>query len=379
MTFDESIRTLERFALAILSQPNSNIRLLAVGAKDHGPLSEATDFCITAYVPEKLTMAQLKFRNVTSFDRSLAAAAGDQMPEGVVLDVVESGSDFAPRQSLSAPSALRGQRGGPMPTIDMQKFFQHLRCGIGITNPTGEYPNRLSVGTLGFFVRDGHQKLYLVSNSHVIGRSGLAAEGESVVQPGTLDLTSIELQMMNTSAKLRQRLEIAKIRAVVPFALIRDSEIPINRVDAAIAMVNDPGRGRGEVDRVGYGGTIRGVASPYGVDSSGQITESSRVYKVGRTTGGTEGDVVGVAGTGTLTYPPGQAFFAGQIVIEGTPDNGGAFSDRGDSGSAILNDRHELVGLLFAGSERQTLANPIDDVLRALDSASDLTLSVVVG
>ena len=106
---------------------------------------------------------------------------------------------------------------------------------------------------------------------------------------------------------------------------------------------------------------------------------STRVYKVGRTTGATEGDVVGIAGTGRLTYPTGKAFFAGQLLIEGTPDNGGLFSDRGDSGSAILNDQHELVGLLFAGSERQTLANPIADVMRELQATSGLTLRVVTG
>ncbi len=80
-----------------------------------------------------------------------------------------------------------------------------------------------------------------------------------------------------------------------------------------------------------------------------------------------------------IPYPSGSAFFAGQLVIEATADNGGSFSDRGDSGSAILNDQHELVGLLFAGSERQTLANPIADVLKELEEASGLTLRVVAG
>jgi hypothetical protein len=235
------------------------------------------------------------------------------------------------------------------------------------------------VGTLGFFVRDGRQTLYLVSNSHVIGRSGAAAAGESVVQPGTLDLTSTELQVMNTLARLRARLEIAKVRAVVPFQFVSGSTIPVNRVDAAIATLNDPGRGRGDIDRICYGGVIRAVARPYRTDTSGRLVGSSRVYKVGRTTGATEGNVVGVAGTGMLTYPTGQAFFAGQLVIEATPDNGGMFSDRGDSGSAILNDRHELAGLLFAGSQLQTLANPIADVMTELQSASGLTLTVVTG
>ncbi|WP_406697340.1 hypothetical protein V5E97_00695 [Singulisphaera sp. Ch08] len=379
MKFKEAIQTLEKHALAILSQPNSNIRLLAVGTKEHGPLSKATDYCISAYVPEKLTKAQLKNRDLVAFDQSVALAAGAPALERIELNVIESGSDFTPRQTLSAPAAFRGQYGGQTPAIDTQKYFDQLRCGIGITNPTDEYPGQLSVGTLGFFVRDGHQQLYLVSNSHVIGRSGNAVEGESVVQPGTLDLTANELQIMNTLAKLRNRTEIARVRAVVPFQFVSGSQTPINRVDAAMATINEPGRGQGDVDRVCYGGIIRGVADAYRTTATGTLVGSTRVHKVGRTTGATEGNVVGVAGTGMLTYATGQAFFSGQLVIEGTPDNGGLFSDRGDSGSAILNDRHELAGLLFAGSERQTLANTIADVLRELQATSGLTLRVVTG
>jgi hypothetical protein len=59
MKLKEALQALETHGLAILIQPNSNIRLLAVGAKDHGPVAEAPDFCISAYVPEKLTKAQL--------------------------------------------------------------------------------------------------------------------------------------------------------------------------------------------------------------------------------------------------------------------------------------------------------------------------------
>jgi hypothetical protein len=53
-------------------------------------------------------------------------------------------------------------------------------------------------------------------------------------------------------------------------------------------------------------------------------------------------------------------------VIQTTPDNVGPFSSPGDSGSGVLNARSELVGLLFAGSQQQTLVNPITDVLGAL-------------
>ena len=101
-----------------------------------------------------------------------------------------------------------------------------------------------------------------------------------------------------------------------------------------------------------------------------RIQGDARVYKVGRTTGYTEGEVMALAGVASIEYNPGDvAFFTGQLVIRPTLDNVGPFSMPGDSGSGISNARNELVGLLFAGSAQQTLANPIMDVLSQLATA----------
>jgi hypothetical protein len=45
------------------------------------------------------------------------------------------------------------------------------------------------------------------------------------------------------------------------------------------------------------------------------------------------------------------------------------FSDHGDSGSAILLDSGEVVGLLYAGNGQRTYACPIDAVLQAFGCA----------
>jgi V8-like Glu-specific endopeptidase len=45
----------------------------------------------------------------------------------------------------------------------------------------------------------------------------------------------------------------------------------------------------------------------------------------------------------------------------------GAMSQGGDSGSAVLNNQKQVVGLLYAGSDTTTLFNPIQDVLTALN------------
>ena len=116
------------------------------------------------------------------------------------------------------------------------------------------------------------------------------------------------------------------------------------------------------------------IAPPYIDPATGALGGSTRVFKVGRTTGYTEGEVAYVGGVTMIEYEPGDwAYFTDQIMIRATPDNVGPFSDSGDSGSAILNDRHELVGLLFAGSVHQTIANPIAEVVSQLRRESGIT------
>jgi hypothetical protein len=83
---------------------------------------------------------------------------------------------------------------------------------------------------------------------------------------------------------------------------------------------------------------------------------------VGRTTGLTFGEVKDTTTiVGPVPYDPGSCWFRRSLVIEGL--NGTLFSDKGDSGSAIVRTNGEVVGLLYAGNGQQTYACPIDTVL----------------
>lgn len=89
------------------------------------------------------------------------------------------------------------------------------------------------------------------------------------------------------------------------------------------------------------------------------------VHKFGRTTGYTVGQVTSIDTDVTVGYDLGNLTFTGQIIIVG--NNGTSFSNAGDSGSLILErGTNKAVGLLFAGSTSHTIANHIDDVLKAL-------------
>ncbi len=54
------------------------------------------------------------------------------------------------------------------------------------------------------------------------------------------------------------------------------------------------------------------------------------------------------------------ALFSDQIVAT-------LGSQGGDSGSLVVNENNEAVGLLFAGSDRSTIANRIQNVMSELE------------
>jgi len=86
-----------------------------------------------------------------------------------------------------------------------------------------------------------------------------------------------------------------------------------------------------------------------------------RVVKSGRTTGFTTGVIEQVDVTVDVGYGAGRvARFTDQVMA-------GAMSQGGDSGSAVLDEEHRIVGLLFAGSENTTVINRIEHVLAALE------------
>lgn len=375
MTFDEAMDIVNKHALDMLDDPKSDIELVGVGNKERRAITESKDFCVTALVREKLTSTELQKRKLRAFDSVYAASVGST-PASCEIDVVECGGPLDPQIGLQVPSAQRGLYGGNPPALNAQKDFRTLRCGIGITNPHGAYPNSLSAGTLGFFVRDDSGETYLVSNNHVIGRLNNAQNGEPVVQPGTLDLTSNELQLMPTLKKLVATTQVANVSAVVPIQFKTPQNTPNNRVDVAMARLTDA-RSHADIDRLTFGGGILGVAAPYQQDPDGSIAGSARVFKVGRTTGYTEGEVFILGGARTVNYGGQSAHFVGQILVQPTADNVGPFSDRGDSGSGVFNDRNELVGLLFAGNTNFTIVNPMDRVLTDLAASFGGALNVV--
>lgn len=204
-------------------------------------------------------------------------------------------------------------------------------------------------GTLGALITDGTNQ-YILSNNHVLGRSGQAVAGEDVSQPGLID----------------NNCNIATVVAdFTGFAPLGPSN-----VDAAVAQLR-PGQ-------MNSNGSIEDIGVPSNTIVSPSVGLS--VAKSGRTTGFTTGSITSINTSVTVAYSAScggggkksNITFTNQIVI--TPGN---FSAGGDSGSLIVtnNGSHNPVGLLFAGSSSATIANPIGEVLTRLGAALGRTFS----
>jgi hypothetical protein len=206
-------------------------------------------------------------------------------------------------------------------------------------------------GTLGALVQIGGTK-YILSNYHVFesdivsgGNGRIAQTGDPIIQPGLVDISCNAANAQNVAA------------------LVKKSSLPGSNVDAAVASINS-----GMVDP---SGSILEVGTISANTVEAYIDQA--VKKSGRTTGLTRSSVAGLNATVSVTYENecagGTAFtktFTGQIIIS---NKGSKFLAAGDSGSLMVEDvstNPRAVGLLYAGSNRLAVANPINDVLTFL-------------
>lgn len=202
----------------------------------------------------------------------------------------------------------------------------------------------VTAGTIGARVTDG-SNVYALSNNHVYANENNANIGDPVLQPGTYDGGMVPDDSIGT------------LYAFVPISFT-----DVNVVDAAIALSS--------IASLDNTTPPDGYGAPKSTTADASI--GMKVLKYGRTTGQTKGRVYAINVTVDVWYDSGVARFENQIVI--TP---GTFSAGGDSGSLIVvdskrtNDHLKPVGLLFAGSSRYTIANPIGPVLDAFGVTID--------
>jgi hypothetical protein len=256
-----------------------------------------------------------------------------------------------------------------------------VKLGTSGGNSTDLGAKVCCIGTLGsLWTKTGVTNPVILSNNHVLDRSGKGAAGEAINQP-------LQLACSNPGTPPLTVAHLTQGAALKPTAnepgQCPGSAAPLcghapSNVDAAIAEI-----AVGEVDLsgtildLGPVGTTSIAASPPS-NTIGVPALSEGVGKSGRTTGLTCSTIeslnlsirVDYDATCGDTTPAFTAIFVNQVTI-----TGGSFSGEGDSGSLVVDtSTARPIGLLYGGSPTSTVANPIQDVIAAFGGAAAFSI-----
>ncbi|SHM19954.1 hypothetical protein SAMN05660826_00475 [Caldanaerovirga acetigignens] len=231
---------------------------------------------------------------------------------------------------------------------------------------------KVTAGTFGAVVKDeATGEPLILSNNHVLanatnGRDGRASIGDPILQPGPYDgggaedviahlyrFVPVEKDLAPSRCSVAKRGEnfinffLKFLKPDYKVAFLKQKPA-YNFVDAAVAKPVDPDYVKAEIMELGE---IKGLAEP----SIGMT-----LIKSGRTSGVSKSEIRALSVRIRVIMSPGEeATFHDQLLA-------GPMAQPGDSGSLVVNEKMEAVGLLFAGSEVATLINPISLVLKLL-------------
>jgi hypothetical protein len=306
----------------------ANVVAAGVGYKISGGQKTAT-LSMVCSVTKKVPASQLS-------QADLVPATLD----GIPTDVIETGVFRA----LQAPT----ERHRPAPG------------GVSIGH------RDITAGTLGCLVKKDGRPVIL-SNNHVLANSNAAEIGDPILQPGPHDggrfpedhiadlQQFVPINIIGVPSECPVATTIANFLNAV--ARLVGSSVQLqaidrqqteNLVDAAIANPLNPDDVKADILEIG---SIQGSVE-------GEL--GMPIKKSGRTTGFTTGEIEQVDVTVNVQYGEGKiAQFTDQLMA-------GAMSQGGDSGSAVLDESNNLVGLLFAGSDTSTIMNRIQNVFSEL-------------
>lgn len=291
--------------------PESNVIGVGAGYRlKNGKLPRrgARDVCLTFFVTRKHPKGRVPKRFLIAPDY-----------DGIETDVVEVG----------IPRMLSGNAPGANPSFGL--------CP-GSSIGTIAHGNHKITGTLGAFVKDDAEKVYILSNSHVIADDGHLVAGHVIAFPSPEE-----------SAEVIPVARFSSTVALLPFP-------QFNQLDCAIAEVGPL------PPQLTVSNIIRGFGKMEGVG----IAQAGRtVIKLGRSD---ETPRVGVVAQPSVqmyfSYPHGMRMFSGLMSIVGTQ---GPFAVDGDSGSLIVDRQsRKAVGLLTSGASGIIFANHLSSVLGAL-------------
>ncbi len=291
-------------------------------------------------------------------------------PSGVPTKSDGKGGSIATTVTITAVSQANAADSGNA-TVTIQPGNQNAESGAITLGASGGNANDSSRsgqtitccgGTLGSLVTRGGTQ-YILSNTHILARADLAQAGEAIIQPGLIDTGTCTAGGARTVANLSA------------FYNLETGTAP--KIDAAIAQVV-PGNvdSSGNILYLGATADASGVPVPGAPHAGSGVTATVAmpVAKSGRSTGLTCSTVLAVAVNSSVQYQKGcgtgtmfSVNYTNQVDIAG-----GNFSAAGDSGSLIVSQNSaDPVALLFAGSDSDTVGNPVSPVLNFFASGGN--------
>jgi hypothetical protein len=194
---------------------------------------------------------------------------------------------------------------------------------------------RVTAGTVGAIVKKGN-KLYILSNSHVLALNGKAKVGDLITYPGPADGGVLPAD------------KVATLSEFTPFT---PGKTFVNHVDAALAEILDA-----RLDEIDF--SIFKAKAPL---ATVKPKRGMTVVKRGRTSGDTQSTVQDVNFRMLIKYQRvGSVGFLDQVLCE-------RYTEPGDSGSIVVEKNSgKIVGLHFAGAPEGSVFNPIGAVIDAL-------------
>jgi hypothetical protein len=334
---EKCLNTLKNVRKIFLSQ--GNIIGVGAGMKQVG-FERTRHPSVIVFVEKKMLKSDLPRREIIP-----------EEIDGVPTDVIEIGK-----------VRLLGER-----TDKRTDKIRPARPGCSL----GHY--KVTAGTFGAVVRDVKTgERLILSNNHILangtdGKDGRSKIGDPILQPGSYDgggqadkiaellrfwpLIKQEKQADCPVAAGAARLVSRLLHLLKPNYDIRFMKLyrGDNIIDAALAR---------PVARDIVSPDIIDIGVPRGMAPA---DVHHRVMKSGRSSGLTSGDIVAVDASLKVDMGDGgeTGMFSDQVVSD-------MVSQGGDSGSLILNEDMNAVGLLFAGSDQYTIFNRLQNVFAKL-------------
>jgi hypothetical protein len=285
-------------------------------------------------------------------------------PGGVPTKSDGKGGSVTTTVTVSAVSQVNSSASGTA-TVTIQPGNENAQSGAIMLGTSGGNATDSSTntsthtitccgGTLGSLVVSGGTQ-YILGNTHVLApRDALSEINEPIIQPGLVDTSTCTPTGTQTVANLSAFYNLetgtgTKIDAAI-------AKVMPGTVDpsANILYLGAPDSSGVPVPAPPHGGT--GVTA----------TLAMPVAKSGRATGLTCSTVLAVAVNTSVQYQKGcgtgtmfRVTYTNQVDIAS-----GSFSAAGDSGSLVVSQANaDPVALMYAGSDMDTVGNPVSDVL----------------